>query len=214
MRRRRDKDERRFSFGIWLERLLLCAGTVLLALCAAMVGEAVIAQQAARSALEAAMRVEPLKLAGPVDAGEATVARDVSIATGAPIGVLSIPRVELSAAVLHGSDPATLRRGPGHLENSAYPGDAGNVVIAGHRDSFFWSLRNVQVNDDVFLDTPRQRFHYRVTSLEVVVPRDVSVLAHTDRETLTLITCYPFWVLGSAPDRFVVRAVRADPDPH
>jgi LPXTG-site transpeptidase (sortase) family protein len=134
--------------------------------------------------------------------------RDTGIRTGTAIAALSIPRVHLSAVVLHGSDAPTLRRGPGHLEHTKLPGDSGNVVIAGHRDSFFRPLRHVQHGDDIFLDTPEGQFRYRVTSLRVVNPHDLSVLEPTDDATLTLITCYPFWVLGDAPDRFVVRATR------
>jgi LPXTG-site transpeptidase (sortase) family protein len=131
---------------------------------------------------------------------------------GSAIAALSIPRVHLSSVVLHGSDSQTLRRGPGHLENTALPGESGNVVIAGHRDSFFRPLRYIELGDDIFLDMPGGRFHYHVTSLLVVNPHDLSVLEQTDDATLTLITCYPFWVLGNAPDRFVVRATRvADP---
>ena len=88
------------------------------------------------------------------------------------------------------------------------PGDAGNVVFAGHRDSFFWPLRRVRTGDDVFVDTPHGRFHYRVSSLRVVHSRDLSVLEQTGDDVLTLITCYPFSLLGSAPERFIVRAVR------
>jgi sortase A len=127
---------------------------------------------------------------------------------GSAVADLSIPRIHLSAIVLHGSDAQTLRRGPGHLENTALPGESGNAVIAGHRDSFFRPLRNVQVGDDIFVDTARRRFHYRVTSLRVVKAHDLSVLNPTDDAVLTLITCYPFWVLGNAPDRYVVRATR------
>ena len=121
------------------------------------------------------------------------------------IGELSIPRVALTAVVLHGSDTQTLRRAPGHLENSALPGKAGNVVIAGHRDSFFRPLRDVTTGDDVFIDTSEGHFQYRVTSTDVVHAQDMSVLDQTGDATVTLITCYPFWVLGPAPDRFIVR---------
>ena len=114
--------------------------------------------------------------------------------------------MDLSAVVLHGSDEQTLRRGPGHLEHTALPGEAGNAVIAGHRDTFFWPLRNIQLGDDIFIDTPQGQFRYRVASVRVVNSRDVSVLGATDEPVLTLITCYPFWVFGNAPDRFVVRA--------
>jgi LPXTG-site transpeptidase (sortase) family protein len=82
------------------------------------------------------------------------------------------------------------------------------TVIAGHRDSFFRPLRNVKVGDEILLDTPRRRLYYRVPSLGVVKSNELSVLNATADPTLTLITCYPFWVLGQAPDRFVVRATR------
>jgi len=127
---------------------------------------------------------------------------------GAPVGELVIPRVRLSSIVLHGSDAQTLRHGPGHLENTPLPGERGNVAIAGHRDTFFRQLRDVKVGDEVFMNTPRGRFHYQVTSAQVVAPHDLSVLDHTDDDVLTLITCYPFWILGPAPNRFVVRATR------
>jgi hypothetical protein len=82
------------------------------------------------------------------------------------------------------------------------------MVVAGHRDSFFRPLRDVRRGDDIFVDTAYARYHYRVTSLRVVNARDVSVLDSTAAATLTLITCYPFWVFGDAPDRFIVRATR------
>ena len=88
------------------------------------------------------------------------------------------------------------------------PGETGNAVIAGHRDTFFRPLRNVRLGDEIFVDTPQGHIEYRVTSLRVVHPRDLSVLDPTDDEVLTLITCYPFTLLGSAPDRFIVRAAR------
>jgi sortase A len=169
--------------------------------------DAYVAQRVARQSLEAIPSVgAPAGLPVP-----ATVQTAPSIVrSGAAIASLSIPRVALSAVVLHGSDDQTLRRGPGHLEGTAMPGQAGNVVIAGHRDSFFRPLRKVRSGDDLFLDTPRGRLQYRVTWLRVVRPRDLSVLAPTNEEVVTLITCYPFWLLGNAPDRFVVRATRVD----
>jgi sortase A len=193
---------------LWAERLLVLAGAAALIWCAVLVSDAVIAQRIARRSLEELAVVErpvlPLVTA-PTTGGPV---RDPVVSRGSALGALSIPRVHLSAVVLHGSDAQTLRRGPGHLENTALPGEAGNAVIAGHRDSFFWPLRNIARGDDIFVDTPKGRFRYRVTSLRVVKPDDLSVLDPTDDATLTLITCYPFWVLGNAPDRFVVRAAR------
>ena len=191
---------------LWAERLLVIAGAAALIWCAVLVSDAVIGQRIARSSLAAAAVVERPVWPPVLAPATEVLPLNVPVSRGSAIGALSIPRVHLSAAVLHGSDAQTLRRGPGHLENTALPGEAGNVVIAGHRDSFFWPLRNIQLGDDIFLDTPRGQFHYRVASVRVVHPRDLTVLASTTEPALTLITCYPFWVFGNAPDRFVVRA--------
>jgi sortase A len=193
-----------------LERALVIVGIAALAWCAVVVADAAIAQRTARSSLEAAVVVEKL-VWPPALASRTDFPPGDPPAGGSAVGTLSIPSVDLSAVVLHGSDAQTLRRGPGHLENTPLPGHAGNVVIAGHRDSFFWPLRNIQLGNDIFIDTPEGRFRYRVASVRVVNPRDVSVLGATDEPVLTLITCYPFWVFGNAPDRFVVRATAVIP---
>lgn len=192
----------------WAERLLLGGGAVALIWCALVVADGVFAQRSARRSLEAAARgVHAATTPTPALRGTTgTAVRPAVVRRGDAIAALSIPRVGLSAAVLHGSDARTLRRGPGHLEHTAMPGDPGHVVIAGHRDSFFSPLRDIRLGDDVYLDTAEGQVHYRVTSVRVVPPTDVSVLAPTTVSVLTLITCYPFWVLGDAPDRFVVRA--------
>ena len=190
----------------WAECLFVAAGASLLIWCAVFVIDAHLSQRVARRSLEMASIADPPALPPSPDAAIEVPRQAAPIRTGTAIAALSIPRVHLSAVVLQGSDPQTLRRGPGHLEHTALPGNAGNMVIAGHRDSFFRPLRHVQRGDDVFVETPGRRFHYQVTSLRVVNPHDLSVLEPTDDATLTLITCYPFWVLGNAPDRFVVRA--------
>ena len=191
----------------WAARLLVIAGLATLAWCGLLLADAYVAQDIARQSLETITSVAAPER--PFISAPATIQTPPPIiGNGAAIAALSIPRVELSAVVLHGSDEQTLRRGPGHLEGTAMPGHVGNVVIAGHRDSFFRPLRKVRLGDDLFLDTPHGRLQYRVTWLRVVQPRDLSVIAPTDDEVLTLITCYPFWVLGNAPDRFVVRATR------
>jgi sortase A len=198
---------RRASILRWAEALFVIGGIAMLAWCAVVVTDAYVSQRTARQSLDAISHVAP---PAPAPLPASTVARRsrAVVRRGAAIAALTIPRVDLSAIVLHGSDEQTLRRGPGHVEGTAVPGEAGNVVIAGHRDSFFRPLRHVRPGDDLFLDTPHGRFQYRVTSLHVVHTRDLSVLAPTEGEVLTLITCYPFWLLGNAPDRFVVRATR------
>lgn len=206
---------------IWTERVLSLAGAAALLWCALVLGDALLAQWRARQSLTLASAPaapgalalpEALRLpmpAGPEALDEAETP-PASAARSAAIAELSIPRIHLAAAVLHGTDERTLRRGPGHLENTPYPGERGNVVIAGHRDTFFLPLRHIVPGDDIYLATPGGRFHYRVTTIRVVGADDVSVLASSDEATLTLITCYPFWVLGPAPDRFVVSAEAVD----
>ena len=191
----------------WSERLLIGGGVVTLIWCAGIGYDSAVAQRIARGELAAASHTDapPSPAAAP---GVEIAPSPGDVHAGSPIAMLSIGRLQLSAAVLEGSDAQTLRRGPGHLENSARPGQRGNVVIAGHRDTFFWPLRNVALGDDVVLETPDQTFHYRVTAVRIVGARDVSVLEPTTDATLTLITCYPFWVFGHAPDRFVVGATR------
>ena len=193
----------------WSERLLISVGAAMLIWCAGVGFERAMAQRAARGALTAASASRADAPASPSSRPAIEIGPPpVEVHGGSPIAMLSIGRLRLSAAVLEGSDAQTLRRGPGHLENTAKPGQRGNVVIAGHRDTFFWPLRNVALGDDIVLETPGQAFHYQVTSVRIVDPDDVSVLEPTPDATLTLITCYPFWVFGHAPDRFVVRATR------
>jgi sortase A len=192
-----------------LSRLFIVAGLAMLGWCAYVWVDSGVAQYAARQSLDVsgpALPRSPLASNIPPPIADVTPPP----ARGAAIAELSIPRVNLSAVVLHGSDARTLRRGPGHLEDTPLPGQPGNIVIAGHRDSFFRQLRYLAVGDEVFLDSPAGRFRYQISSLRVVHPWDTTVLAQTSDETLTLITCFPFWVLGDAPDRFIVRATRTD----
>jgi sortase A len=174
-----------------------------------IVADGAVAQWTARRSLEIATRVDAPATSPGAAPTSGVVPRGLPI-RGAAIAALSIPRIRLSAVVLHGSDTQTLRRGPGHLENTALPGEPGNVVIAGHRDSFFRPLRSIAAGDDIFLDTSLGRFHYRVSWLRVVSAQDMSVVKPTHASVLTLITCYPFSLIGHAPDRFIVRAERVD----
>jgi sortase A len=128
------------------------------------------------------------------------------------IGRLRIPRIGVAAMVREGADAGTLRRAVGHIPGSALPGRVGNVALAGHRDTFFRSLRNIQQDDTIDLETENGAYRYVVESTKIVGPRDVSVLAAGKKQTLTLVTCYPFYYVGSAPKRFIVRAVRVAAD--
>lgn len=125
----------------------------------------------------------------------------------AAVAVLRIPRIGLEVPVLEGTDDATLDRGVGHIEGTPNPGAAGNVGIAGHRDGFFRGLKDVAPGDAIELETPRGTRRYVVDNLAVVNPQDVWVLDQTPALQLTLVTCFPFYYAGSAPRRYVVRAL-------
>jgi sortase A len=191
----------------WIERLLVTAGASMLIWCAIVVADASLSQWTARRSLETAAQIQGRNRPRWRDEAAGGLTAPI-VRTGSAIATLSIPRLRMSAVVLHGSDEFTLRHGPGHLEHRALPGESGNMVIAGHRDTFFRALRRVRVGDDVFVDAPQGSFHYRVDSTRVVDRHTVSALEPTNEDALTLITCYPFWALGPAPDRFVVRATR------
>jgi len=124
------------------------------------------------------------------------------------IGRIDIPRMGVSVVVVEGTGESALRRAAGHITGTGLPGEPGNIGIAGHRDTFFRPLRNIQRNDIITLTTTRGQFRYRVVSMEVVSPHDVAVLNPDGNEILTLVTCYPFYFIGSAPNRFIVRAER------
>jgi sortase A len=127
-----------------------------------------------------------------------------------PVAVLRIPKIRLEVAVLRGTDDFTLNRAVGHIDGTALPGTEGNSGIAGHRDGFFRGLKDVGPGDAIELETLRGKEKYRVERTWVVDPEDVSVLDATPGRSLTLVTCYPFYHVGPAPQRYIVRAVRAD----
>ena len=136
-----------------------------------------------------------------------------SLAVGAtPLGVLVVPRLGLRAAVFEGTDTLALNRGVGRIEGTAPLGTIGNVGIAGHRDGFFRALKNIAAGDEIEVQSLEGTLRYRVTETLIVAPEDVYVLAPTEGATLTLVTCYPFYIVGDAPKRFIVKGVaRGEP---
>jgi sortase A len=131
----------------------------------------------------------------------------ISLQAGALIGKIGIQRLGISAIVKEGVDDATLSLAVGHIPSTALPGQAGNVGVAAHRDTLFRNLKDVKRDDEITVTTLDGEYLYRVTSFQVVNPTDVSVLNPTAGEmTLTLVTCYPFYFVGHAPKRFIVRA--------
>lgn len=125
---------------------------------------------------------------------------------GTALARLVVPKIHLDVAVVEGTSRKALLAGPGHLVNTALPGDKGNAVLAGHRDTFFRRLGELMRGDSIGLERAGKQYFYEVTGTEIVEPGDTQVLSASSPYQLTLITCYPFHYLGPAPKRYVVFA--------
>jgi sortase A len=126
------------------------------------------------------------------------------------VGVFRIPRLDLEVPIYHGASDLHLDRGIAVIEGTALPGEAGNMGIAGHRDGYFRVLKDIEHGDEVQVSTHDGDHLYRVEKTMIVEPSAVEVLAPTDSPSVTLVTCYPFYFVGHAPQRFIVRAVRQE----
>jgi sortase A len=126
--------------------------------------------------------------------------------TDMPLGILRIAKIHLDAPVFDGTDDLTLNRGLGRISGTARLGELGNVGIAGHRDGFFRGLKDIQPGDLVDLELPGRTDQFAVTKIQVLKPENIEVLHQTTTATLTLVTCFPFYFVGSAPERYIVTA--------
>jgi len=201
----------------WIERLLLLIGLVCLGTVAYAYFDARLTDIEENRRLEEAIqsrKAQPAAPASETDALSSFQAAEApappKLEEGALVGRLEIPRVGVSSIVLEGVGSRTLRRGVGHIPGTALPFQDGNVGLAGHRDSFFRALKDIGKNDIVTFTTPEGTFRYQVEWTKIVLPKDTEVLEDPGRPALTLVTCYPFYYVGSAPKRFIVRAVRVD----
>jgi sortase A len=200
------------------EHTCFVVGFALLGLCAAILAQATLFQAYASWAFEQELRGATASYAG-------FVADALSLPAPAPppfaalldfdltvdrsiLGRIEIPRIGLKAMIREGVSQRTLALAVGHIPGTAVPGKTGNVGMAGHRDTFFRDLRNVRLGDNIIVTTLDGSFEYRVETSEVVRPQDTRVLNDAGRPELTLVTCYPFYYVGSAPERFVVHAKR------
>jgi sortase A len=192
----------------WLERSLLVIGVGLAVWCAMVLVEAQFHNSVSLAPPLIVTQTVPPGLPGDPGRSKthAPPAGTMAAPAGTLLGRLAAPSVRMSPAVLEGSDDATLSRGAGHIEDTPFPGQAGNIGIAGHRDTVFRPLRNIHVGDPLDLTTADRLFRYRITKTLIVGPDDVYVLDPTDRPTMTLVTCYPFEFVGHAPRRFIVQA--------
>ena len=181
----------------WSQRLLFITGALALSYVGFTVLDARLFQVSAKRSLETQIQVEK----------EPHEIHDrLAIKPGDVLGRLDISRLGMSIAVLQGTNSRMLRRGAGHIETTPLPGEPGNSGIAGHRDTFFRGLKDIRKDDQIQFQTATGLFRYEVDWARVVEPNDITALEPSREDTLTLVTCYPFYFVGPAPKRFVVRA--------
>ena len=191
-----------------LERLLLAIGIACLGYYGYVSAETALYQAYETRELQEILASVPKPApatAAVVNTGAAP-SRRRTVAAGAAVGRIEIPHLGVSAVIRAGSDARTLRLAVGHIPGTALPGDGGNVGLAAHRDTFFRRLGDIKPGDEIRVVTPDGTFTYAVEGTKIVEPADVWVLDPTREPALTLVTCYPFSFVGSAPQRFIVRA--------
>lgn len=201
-----------------MERALLICGVALLALYGASRIEGILTSRAAVKAFDT---FDSTAIAAGPDVGEgpASPEGDFSVwvdhrvqaykpsltkETGAPLAVLRIPKIHLVVPVFDGTDDLTLNHAVGRIAGTARPGEPGNIGIAGHRDGFFRGLKDIAIGDTIELKTPKGIDVYAVEQINIVSPDDVTRLRPRSVPSLTLVTCYPFYFIGSAPKRYIV----------
>jgi sortase A len=192
----------------WAERLLLLVALACLGIYAWAQLDARLFQAAQERKLDAELAAAKT-LPGDEGQPDRRASRNLpplAVEPGEAIGRIEIPRLGLSVIVSEGVANGTLRHAVGHIPGTALPGEPGNVGIAGHRDSFFRPLKDIQAGDEVVLTTPRGTFRYTVQATDIVEPERTDVLGPQGEPMLTLVTCYPFYYVGSAPKRFIVQA--------
>jgi sortase A len=138
--------------------------------------------------------------------------RSLAVSFPAPEAILRVPKAAIEVPILEGTDDLTLNRGVGHIPGTSLPGHSGNIAITGHRDGFFRGLKDITTGDTIEVVRHNHTDKYLVRNIKIVLPSDTSVLNQTDDSTLTLITCYPFYYVGSAPQRYIVQASLITPN--
>ena len=200
----------------WVEKALVVAGLAAVDIWLLSNAEEAIYQAWQARRFDQEIQTRPATVSPPASVSRPPTApspRPLSAPDDAILGRLTIPRLGLRAMVRQGVGEETLRVALGHIPSTALPGETGNVGIAGHRDTLFRPLRLVRKNDRIVFETRSGKYVYRVHSTRVVGPKDVDVLDSKSSPELTLVTCYPFYYVGSAPERFVVEARQEPAEP-
>jgi sortase A len=200
------KKEALQRFLKWGQRVFFACAVLLLGYCALALADTWIFQRRESRELDRLLRDRNLASQSTPQPGPSTAPQGAPAAVDGLIGRIEIPRLPLSAVVVEGTGKTVLRRAVGHIPGTALPGEPGNVCLTGHRDTFFRRLKDLKIKDEIQLSTLAGNFNYEVESLRVVEPDNVGVLAPAGHNVLTLVTCYPFYFVGPAPQRWIVRA--------
>jgi sortase A len=179
----------------WLGSALVVGGAALLVWFGWTVHEGTVAQGRAKELLNRAITV-PRPAPAPAPRAH----------RGDVVGEIEIPRLHLAVMIFEGDDAGILKQGAGHIPGTALPSASGNIGIAAHRDTYFRPLHQIHAKDVITLKSPSGTSQYAVTETEIVKPSDVGVLQQAPGRDLTLVTCYPFYYVGNAPERFIVHA--------
>jgi sortase A len=191
------------AFVGWVRWFLLVTGVLALTYVSVTLLRATLYQKAAAATLEEQVSSQEQRRVSQTPALAVTREGDV-------LGRIEIPRLGVRVAILEGTSSRTLRLGVGHITGTALPGSAGNIGIAGHRDTYFRALKDARANDEIQIQTAAGVSLYKVDWVKVVAPGDTEVLASSTESALTLVTCYPFYYIGASPKRFVVHAQRIE----
>jgi sortase A len=198
------------GFVRWSRRLFFLIGFLALTYVGVTLLEARLYQASAEQSLETQIQLHKLVAGAPLltscASGGCLPEAKPMVGKGDVLGLMDIPRLGLTVAVLQGTSARILRLGAGHIEGTPLPGESGNSAIAGHRDTFFRDLKDIRPKDEIQLQTATTLLRYEVDWVKIVDPDDLSVLAPSTESALTLVTCYPFYLVGPAPRRFVVHA--------
>jgi sortase A len=196
----------------WAQRALFAGGILLLGFCGFVLVDAWIFQRRASQDLDHQLRAQRVQTQNRTQPPLSGPAKTVAGATeDGLVGRIEIPRLRMSVVVVEGITKMALRRAAGHIPGTPLPGEAGNVGVAGHRDTFFRPLKDLRIKDEIQFSTPKGDFKYEVKSLKVVEPDNVTVLAPSGENMLTMVTCYPFYYIGPAPKRWIVTARQVSP---
>jgi sortase A len=187
------------QFLRWTRRLFIITGILALSYVGLTLLNAKVYQKAAGHMLDQHIDAEEQHTVSPSAS---------AVKEGDALGRIEIPRLGLSVVVLQGTTSKTLLLGVGHMEGTALPGQAGNIGIAGHRDTYFRTLKNIRRDDEILLQTATGIAKYEVDWIQITAPGDGGIVLPSTKSALTLVTCYPFHYIGAAPERYVVHAHR------